>query len=298
MRLWPGLEFCSKLIWSYTGVDQTQMHHNLFGPPSPNFRLIIDPCDTWAQCWTLSSPSLLCPWCPRPPKCEHIKSEKIYNMYTWQRKSSFWILTGFLTWSPTFPSASSGDLKMLFFTNPFLPNAFLLKFCHFPFSLSPWKRKGNSVWLFSWSANLLLNLCPLCLLFLLLSFQVFISGGSQLLLVLCWVLGKPALKCTFLDCWNESETEFTWAWTVVVPLEGSLSKPSVDTKIPLERCFKLNQKDFSHQHGWVSSTSWSSHLNPLNLTDTSPSALISSILASWYWPSTEYMAWQCSPTWF
>ena len=40
-----------------------------------------------------------------------------------------------------FPAACSGVLKMLFFTKPFLPNAFLLKFCHFPFSFSPWKRE-------------------------------------------------------------------------------------------------------------------------------------------------------------
>lgn len=45
----------------------------------------------------------------------------------------------------------------------------------------------------SLSANLLLNLCPLCLLFLLLGFQVFISGGGHFLLVLRRVLGEPAL---------------------------------------------------------------------------------------------------------
>ena len=44
----------------------------------------------------------------------------------------------------------------------------------------------------SW-ANLLLDLCPLGLLFLLLGFQVFISGGGQFFLVLRRVLGEPAL---------------------------------------------------------------------------------------------------------
>ena len=43
-------------------------------------------------------------------------------------------------------------------------------------------------------ANLLLNLCPLCLLLLLLGFQVFISGCRQLLLVLHRVLRRPTLS--------------------------------------------------------------------------------------------------------
>ena len=79
---------------------------------------------------------------------------------------------------------------------------------------------------------------------------------------------KPLYQCTS-----------TWAWTVVVPLEGNLSKPRVDTKIPLQ--WKLCQKSGK------GSTDVLSHLKPLNFTETSPSALISSILASWYCPSPE-----------
>ena len=53
------------------------------------------------------------------------------------------------------------------------------------------ERKMLFVKLFSLLANLLLDLCPLCLLFLLLGFQVFISASCQFLLVLRRVLGEP-----------------------------------------------------------------------------------------------------------
>ena len=118
MRWWPGSK-------SWSLIKRQKCSTSLFPLPQPTRTTgIIGPFCTWALLCTLSSPSLLYPSCPLPPKKGKLWAKRKVDME-----------------ELAFPAACSGVLKMLFFTKPFLPNAFLLKLCHFPFSFSPWKRE-------------------------------------------------------------------------------------------------------------------------------------------------------------
>ena len=161
----------------------------------------------------------------------HLFSSYTHRAHSHLKKGKLWAKRKVDLEELAFPAACSGVLKMLFLTKPFLPNAFLLKFCHFPFSFSPWKRKVTyshrvkNLTSFSISAHFAFFFS-----FFAFKYSFLEAASSFLFFTEFWrnshgenYVRKPIYQCTS-----------TWAWTVVVPLEGNLSKPRVDTKIPLQ----------------------------------------------------------------
>ena len=235
MRLWPGSEFCSKLIWSYTGVDQTQMHHKLFTPHPPHapplVRLIIDPCGTWAQCWTPSSPSLLCPSCRHPPEFENITSENIFQNSDEEMHISvfeFWPCFVLLHDLPPFHQPPLATWRCSSSQNLSFQMLSCWSAATYPSPSHPGRRTNVICQIVVWLPTSFSISAHFAFFFSFLAFRYSFRPAASSFLF-------------FVEFWGSHNSyiydqlkKFTWAWTVVVPLEGSLSNPSVDTKIPLE----------------------------------------------------------------